>query len=98
GAPGGRASDRPRWTDDARGRPAVGHPARHGQDPHDARPGRPAGAAGMTYGEVGMNQWHLDPEAIRRYAQGAARPELAASAEAHLMKCAACRAAMTSYV
>jgi hypothetical protein len=45
-----------------------------------------------------MNQWHLDPEAIRRYAQGAARPELAASAEAHLMKCAACRAAMTSYV
>jgi hypothetical protein len=45
-----------------------------------------------------MSEWHLDPEAIRRYAQGAARPEMAASAEAHLMRCAACREAIASYV
>lgn len=38
-----------------------------------------------------MTAWHLDPEAIRQYAQGAAPPGVAASAEAHLMKCAACR-------
>src|SRR5262245_8445867 len=43
-----------------------------------------------------MTAWHLDPEAIRRYAQGA--PDLAASAEAHLMKCAACRGAISCYV
>src|SRR5262245_11265011 len=42
--------------------------------------------------------WHLDPEAIRRYAQGAAAPEPAASAEAHLMKCAHCRDLVSSYV
>jgi hypothetical protein len=29
-----------------------------------------------------MTGWHLDPEAIRRYARGAAPPDLAASAEA----------------
>ena len=38
-----------------------------------------------------MTVWHLDPEAIRQYSQGTAPPDLAASAEAHLMKCAACR-------
>jgi hypothetical protein len=45
-----------------------------------------------------MTAWHLDPEAIRQYAQGAAPPDLAASAEAHLMKCAACRGAIASHV
>jgi hypothetical protein len=45
-----------------------------------------------------MTVWHLDPEAIRRYSQGAAPPELAASAEAHLMRCAACRDAIASHV
>jgi hypothetical protein len=45
-----------------------------------------------------MTGWHLDPETIRRYAQGAAPPELATSAEAHLMKCAACRGMISSYV
>jgi len=45
-----------------------------------------------------MTVWHLDPDAIRRYAQGAAAPDLAASAEAHLMKCARCRGAIGSYV
>jgi hypothetical protein len=45
-----------------------------------------------------MTVWHLDPEAIRRYAQGAAPPELAASAEAHLMRCADCRVEISSYV
>jgi hypothetical protein len=45
-----------------------------------------------------MTVWHLDPEAIRRYAQGAAPPDLAASAEAHLMKCATCRDAIASHV
>ncbi|WP_030441568.1 hypothetical protein [Actinoplanes subtropicus] len=45
-----------------------------------------------------MTGWHLDPEAIRRYAEGAAPPDLAASAEAHLMKCATCREAIASQV
>ncbi|MEU7866440.1 hypothetical protein [Dactylosporangium sp. NPDC049140] len=45
-----------------------------------------------------MTVWHLDPEAIRRYVQGAAPPDLAASAEAHLMKCPACRGAIASHV
>jgi hypothetical protein len=45
-----------------------------------------------------MTVWHLDPEAIRRYAQGAAPPDVAASAEAHLMRCAACREVISSYV
>lgn len=45
-----------------------------------------------------MTVWHLDPEAIRRYAQGAAPPDVAASAEAHLMKCAVCRGVIASYV
>ena len=45
-----------------------------------------------------MTVWHLDPEAIRRYAQGAVPPDLAASAEAHLMKCATCRDAIGSHV
>jgi hypothetical protein len=45
-----------------------------------------------------MTGWHLDPEAVRRYAQGAAPPDLAASAEAHLMKCAACRQVVSYYV
>jgi hypothetical protein len=45
-----------------------------------------------------MTAWHLDPEAIRRYSQGAAPPEPAASAEADLMKCAACRGVISSHV
>src|SRR5262245_51442709 len=45
-----------------------------------------------------MTAWHLDPETIRRYSQGAAPPDLAASAEAHLMKCAACRSVISSHV
>jgi hypothetical protein len=45
-----------------------------------------------------MTVWHLDPEAIRRYAQEAVPPDLAASAEAHLMKCAVCRGVIASYV
>jgi len=45
-----------------------------------------------------MSVWHLDPEEIRRYVRGAAPPELAASAEAHVMKCAACRDVISSYV
>jgi len=45
-----------------------------------------------------MTVWHLDPDAIRRYSQGAAPPELAASAEAHLMSCAACRDVLSSHV
>ena len=49
-------------------------------------------------GEVGMTVWHLDPEAIRRYALGDVPPVLAASAEAHLMKCAVCRSVISSYV
>ncbi|TCO59507.1 zf-HC2 domain-containing protein [Actinocrispum wychmicini] len=45
-----------------------------------------------------MTGWHLDPETIRRYSQGAAPPDLAASAEAHLTRCAACRGMISSYV
>jgi hypothetical protein len=45
-----------------------------------------------------MTAWHLDPEAIRRYVREAVPPDLAASAEAHLMKCAACRDVLASYV
>jgi hypothetical protein len=45
-----------------------------------------------------MTAWHLDPEAIRRYAEGTVPPHLAASAEAHLMKCATCRNVISSYV
>jgi hypothetical protein len=49
-------------------------------------------------GMTGMTGWHLDPEEIRRYAQGAAPPGQAASAEAHLMRCAACRGVIASAV
>ncbi|TDV43077.1 zf-HC2 domain-containing protein [Actinophytocola oryzae] len=45
-----------------------------------------------------MTVWHLDPEAIRRYSRGDAPPDLAASVEAHLMRCAACRGAISSHV
>ena len=45
-----------------------------------------------------MTVWHLDPETIRRYAQDAAPPQLAASAEAHLIACADCRAALAAHV
>jgi hypothetical protein len=45
-----------------------------------------------------MTAWHLDPEAIRRYVRESVPPDLAASAEAHLMKCAVCRSELTSYV
>jgi hypothetical protein len=43
-----------------------------------------------------MTTWHLDPAAIRRYALG--EPDLAASAEAHLMRCALCRDVLSSFV
>jgi hypothetical protein len=49
-------------------------------------------------GEAGMTEWHLDPEAIRRYAEDGVPPGLAASAEAHLMKCAVCRGVLSSSV
>ncbi|WP_433205463.1 hypothetical protein ACQP00_37850 [Dactylosporangium sp. CS-047395] len=42
-----------------------------------------------------MSEWHLDPQEIRRYAQGAGP---AASAEAHLMRCAGCRTALAAHV
>jgi hypothetical protein len=45
-----------------------------------------------------MTEWHLDPEAIHRYAQGAVPLELAASTEAHLMRCAVCRGVIASCV
>jgi hypothetical protein len=45
-----------------------------------------------------MSGWHLEPALIRQYAVGAIGPELAASAEAHLMVCAACRGALASHV
>jgi hypothetical protein len=45
-----------------------------------------------------MTAWHLDPAAIRQYTQGAAPPDLAASAEAHLMKCAACRTELAPHI
>ncbi len=45
-----------------------------------------------------MTGWHLDSDAIRRYAQGTAPPDLAASAEAHLMKCPTCRDAIASHL
>lgn len=45
-----------------------------------------------------MTVWHLEPETIQRYAQGTAPLDLAASAEAHLMKCAVCRGAISCYV
>ncbi|MFC4052436.1 zf-HC2 domain-containing protein [Actinomadura syzygii] len=45
-----------------------------------------------------MTGWHLDQESLRRYSQGVASPVLAASAEAHLVKCAACRDVISSYV
>jgi hypothetical protein len=38
--------------------------------------------------------WHLDDEALARYAAGEARTSEAASAEAHLLRCAACRSAV----
>lgn len=49
-------------------------------------------------GEVEMSGWHLDPEVVRHYAAGAVGPATAASAEAHLMACAACRAQLASTV
>jgi hypothetical protein len=45
-----------------------------------------------------MTVWHLDPDVLRRYTEENVPPNLAASAEAHLMKCAACRSAISSYV
>jgi len=45
-----------------------------------------------------MNAWHLEPELVRRYVGGTVGPEVAASAEAHLMACAACRATLASHV
>jgi hypothetical protein len=41
--------------------------------------------------------WHLDDDAIARYAGGTARTSEAASAEAHLVGCARCRAAVAPY-
>jgi len=45
-----------------------------------------------------MTVWHLEPDLIRRYVGGAVGPVLAASAEAHLVACAPCRAALASHV
>jgi hypothetical protein len=45
-----------------------------------------------------MSGWHLEPELIRRYVGGSVAPELAASAEAHLMACAACRTVLVPHV
>jgi hypothetical protein len=45
-----------------------------------------------------MTAWHLGPEVIRRYAEGAVDPVPAASAEAHLLACAGCRAALAPQV
>lgn len=41
--------------------------------------------------------WHLSPEAVTRYGTGVARGAEAASAEAHLVTCAACRTAVAPY-
>lgn len=45
-----------------------------------------------------MTEWHLNPEVIRRYAQGTVPLAVAASAEAHLMRCAVCRGAISPHV
>lgn len=41
--------------------------------------------------------WHLEPAALARYGTGVARGAEAASAEAHLVRCASCRAAVAPY-
>jgi len=41
--------------------------------------------------------WHLDDDVLARYAAGTARTSEAASAEAHLVGCAQCRAAVTPH-
>jgi hypothetical protein len=38
-----------------------------------------------------MSTWHLDEQALERYVAGAAPPPLAASVEAHVVGCGACR-------
>ncbi len=95
-ATGRRAGDRPGWTDDPGGRPVAGHPAGHGQDTDDARP-RCSCGSGWHDGEVGDDR---DGIWIRRRSAGTRRelsaPDLAASAEAHLMNCAVCRAVISS--
>lgn len=48
--------------------------------------------------ETAMTAWHLAPDDLRRYARGAAPPTAAASAEAHLLRCALCREALASAV
>jgi putative zinc finger protein len=45
-----------------------------------------------------VNVWHLEPELVRRYVGGTVDPESAASAEAHLMACAACRTLLVPHV
>jgi hypothetical protein len=45
-----------------------------------------------------MSEWHLDPEVVHRYVAGAVSAPVAASAEAHLMACAACRSQLASTV
>jgi len=45
-----------------------------------------------------MTAWHLDRETAQRYATGAAEPVFAASAEAHLTACPACRALIVPLV
>ncbi len=42
--------------------------------------------------------WHLDVTALARYASGAAAGAEAASAEAHLLRCDACRSGVATYV
>ena len=41
--------------------------------------------------------WHLTEDALARYGNGAARGAEAASAEAHFVQCAACRAAVATF-
>lgn len=45
-----------------------------------------------------MTRWHLDEDLLERYVAGAAPPVLAASVEAHVVGCAACRARMVPVV
>jgi hypothetical protein len=45
-----------------------------------------------------MTEWHLNPEEIRRYAQGTVPLGVAASLEAHVMKCAVCRGVISPHV
>lgn len=45
-----------------------------------------------------MSGWHLDEDILHRYVTGVAPPALAASVEAHVVRCAACRQRMVPAV